>query len=126
MSVDEVVIRQIALDQTAIVSLDAYPDEVFELTIKKIYPTKDQKTQTFMVEAFFNNPPDRLFVGLSGEANIIIQKSENAIWIPNEYLFNVNMVKTPDGEVEISLGLRNMYQVQVLEGIDTSTILIKS
>jgi HlyD family secretion protein len=125
MSVDEVVIRQIALDQTAIVSLDAYPDEVFELTIKKIYPTKDQKTQTFMVEAFFNNPPDRLFVGLSGEANIIIQKSENAIWIPNEYLFNVNMVKTPDGEVEISLGLRNMYQVQVLEGIDTSTILIK-
>jgi HlyD family secretion protein len=126
MSVDEVVIRQIALDQTAIVSLDAYPDEVFELTIKKIYPTKDQKTQTFMVEAFFNNQPDRLFVGLSGEANIIIQKSENAIWIPNEYLFNVNMVKTPDGEVEISLGLRNMYQVQVLEGIDTSTILIKS
>jgi HlyD family secretion protein len=126
MSVDEVVIRQIALDQTAIVSLDAYPDEVFELTIKKIYPTKDQKTQTFMVEAFFNNPPDRLFVGLSGEANIIIQKSENAIWIPNEYLFNVNMVKTPDGEVETSLGLRNMYQVQVLEGIDTSTILIKS
>jgi HlyD family secretion protein len=125
MSVDEVVIRQIALDQTAIVSLDAYPDEVFELTIKKIYPTKDQKTQTFMVEAFFNNQPDRLFVGLSGEANIIIQKSENAIWIPNEYLFNVNMVKTPDGEVEISLGLRNMYQVQVLEGIDTSTILIK-
>jgi HlyD family secretion protein len=125
MSVDEVVIRQIALDQTAIVSLDAYPDEVFELTIKKIYPTKDQKTQTFMVEAFFNNPPDRLFVGLSGEANIIIQKSENAIWIPNEYLFNVNMVKTPDGEVETSLGLRNMYQVQVLEGIDTSTILIK-
>lgn len=126
MSVDEVVIRQIALDQTAIVSLDAYPDEVFELTIKKIYPTKDQKTQTFMVEAFFNNQPDRLFVGLSGEANIIIQKSENAIWIPNEYLFNVNMVKTPDGEVETSLGLRNMYQVQVLEGIDTSTILIKS
>lgn len=125
MSVDEVDIRQLALNQKALVSLDAYPDQIFELYVHKIYPTKDQKTQTFTVEAYFDEAPEKLFVGLTGEANIIIAESDEAIWIPNEYVFKKNKVKTNDGEVEVSLGLKNMDQVQVLEGIDTTTILLK-
>lgn len=125
MSVDEVDVRKVALNQLALVSLDAYDGEVFELNIDKIYPTKDPKTQTFTLEASFTNPPEKLFVGLSGEANIIISEVDNALWIPREYLYENNKVNTKNGEVVVEIGLKNMSQVQILSGIDSSSTLIK-
>lgn len=125
LAIDEVDIRKIELGQKSIVRLDAYPDEVFELTINKINPTKDPKTQTFLAEADFKDAPEKLFVGLSGEANIVIQQEENVLWVPREYLFENNKLKTKEGDVEVELGLQNMNQVQILSGIDTQTVIIK-
>lgn len=125
LAIDEVDIRKIELGQKSIVRLDAYPDEVFELTINKINPTKDPKTQTFLAEADFKDAPEKLFVGLSGEANIVIQQEENVLWVPREYLFENNKLKTKEGDIEVELGLQNMNQVQILSGIDTQTVIIK-
>ena len=125
LSVDEVDIRKIELGQKTIVRLDAYPEEVFELSINKISPTKDAKTQTFVVEADFEDAPEKLFVGLSGEANIVIREENQVIWVPKEYLFDQNKLQTNNGEIEVELGLQNMNQVQIVSGIDTQTVLIK-
>ena len=50
MLIDEVDIARVKRGQKILVTLDAYKNEVFEAKITKIYPSKDQRTQTFKVE----------------------------------------------------------------------------
>ena len=125
MLVDEVDIVKIELGQKALITLDAYPSEVFETRINKIYPKKDDRSQTFKIEAAFVTPPDKLYPGLSNEGNIIIQQKEDALVIPKAYLIGNNKVETENGEVEITLGLQNFQYAEVLSGINNTTYLLK-
>ena len=125
MLVDEVDIVKIELGQKALITLDAYPAEVFETRINKIYPKKDDRSQTFKIEATFVTPPNKLYPGLSGEGNIIIQQKEDALVIPKAYLIGNNKVETENGEVEITLGLQNFQYAEVLSGINNTTYLLK-
>jgi RND family efflux transporter MFP subunit len=125
MLVDEVDIVKIETGQRVLITLDAYQDTVFVGSVSKILPKKDERNQTFMVEALFNKPPKTLYPGLSGEANIIIAKKENVLTIPKAYIFEDNKVKTDNGIVAIKIGLQNMEYVEVVSGIDSSTELHK-
>jgi HlyD family secretion protein len=125
MLVDEVDIVQIENQMEVILNLDAYKGVVFTGKVSKIYPKKDERNQTFKVEAIFNEAPKKLYPGLSGEANIIIAKKQNALTIPKEYLIENNKVKTDDGFVTITLGLQNLEYVEVLSGITKDTYIYK-
>lgn len=125
MLVDEVDIVKLAVDQKAFITLDAYASEVFTAHVTKIYPRKDERFQTFRVEAIFNDPPKTLYPGLAGEGNIIIAEKENALTIPKTYLWEDNKVETKDGIVEVVLGLQNLDVVEILEGIDEHTEILK-
>jgi HlyD family secretion protein len=74
--VDEVDIVRISLGQNVVINLDAYSDQVFNGKVSKIYPKKDERNQTFTVEAIFLNRPEVLYPGLSGEANIVIAQKK--------------------------------------------------
>ena len=124
--VDEVDIVKISKNQEVIITLEAYNGEVFNGKISKIYPKKDERNQTFKVEAVFDNPPKVLYPGLSGEANIIIAKKDHVLTIPKEYLMEGNKVKTDDGIIGISTGLQNMEYVEVLSGITKNTYIYKA
>ncbi|WP_439152294.1 efflux RND transporter periplasmic adaptor subunit [Winogradskyella sp.] len=119
--VDEVDIVKINKKQAVLITLEAYTGEVFKGKITKIYPKKDERNQTFLVEAVFKNPPEVLYPGLSGEANIVIAKKENSLTIPKSYLIDKNRVKTKDGIVTVTTGLQNMEYVEILSGIDKNT-----
>lgn len=126
MRIDEVDIASVSLGQKVIISLDAYKGKTFDAKITKIYPVKDERTQTFKVEAKFINPPNALYAGLSGEANIVISQKENVMTIPLEYLTEDGKVKTNDGEIEVKTGMRNLERVEIQSSkIDTSTTIIK-
>lgn len=125
MLVDEVDIVRISKNQDVIIHLDAYSDEVFTGNVSKIYPKKDERNQTFKVEADFNNAPEVLYPGLSGEANIIIAKKEGVLSIPKAYVVESNKVKTDNGLVTIKTGLQNMEYIQVISGITKNTYIYK-
>ncbi|MBT8183424.1 MAG: HlyD family efflux transporter periplasmic adaptor subunit [Eudoraea sp.] len=122
--VDEVDIVKLGLGQKAIIALDAYPDEVFEAEVTKIYPKKDERSQTFRVEALFLSPPEKLYPGLSGEGNIIIDQRQEVLTIPKGFLIEGNKVQTEDGLVEVELGLQNLEEVEVLSGITENTYIL--
>lgn len=124
MLVDEVDIVKIRRGQQVVLTLDAYNDEVFTASVHKIYPKKDQRNQTFVVEAFFEEQPNVLFPGLSGEANIVIAKRTNSITIPRRYLLPGGLVLTPDGEVNVETGLESMDRIEILSGITEETWLV--
>ncbi len=121
--VDEVDIVQIALTQDVLINLDAYNDRVFKGKVSKIYPKKDERNQTFTVEAVFVSQPEILYPGLSGEANIIIAKKEKVLTIPKSYLLDDNKVKTDEGYVTVKTGLQNMDYIEILSGISKDTYI---
>ena len=123
--VDEVDIVKIALGQVVFVSLDSYQKEVFKAKISKIYPKKDERNQTFLVEAIFEKPPSKLYAGLAGEANVVVEKKENTLIIPKDYLVEGNSVKTENGLVQVEVGLQSLDTVEILSGISSSTWIYK-
>jgi multidrug efflux pump subunit AcrA (membrane-fusion protein) len=126
MLVDEVDIVQISKQMEVVLNLDAYKGVVFTGKVSKIYPKKDERNQTFKVEALFNKAPKVLYPGLSGEANIIIAKKKNALTISKEYLTENNTVKTNNGFVTVKLGLQNLEYVEVLSGVTKDTYIYKT
>jgi multidrug efflux pump subunit AcrA (membrane-fusion protein) len=124
MNIDEVDITRLNIGDTAVIALDAYPDHVFTSKINYIFAKKDENTQTFTVEGTFLQLPPKVYNGLSGEANIIIDKRENVLTIPTNYLKEGNYVETSSGDVKITIGLKNLDFVEVISGIDTSTIIL--
>ncbi|QXP58345.1 efflux RND transporter periplasmic adaptor subunit [Olleya sp. HaHaR_3_96] len=125
MLVDEVDIVKIIKKQQVLITLDAYNGKVLEGKVSKIYPKKDERNQTFKVEAVFVNPPDILYPGLSGEANIIISKKQNVLTIPKSYIIGSNQVQTDNGIVTITTGLGDMEFIEVLDGITKDMYIYK-
>ena len=125
MLVDEVDIVRIGHKQEVVITLDAYPQEIFNAYVTKIYPTKDERNQTFVVEARFLEPPEVLYPGLAGEANIVIARRDSVLTIPRAYLLAGNRVLTEDGERNVELGLTNLDHVEIVSGISPETVLLK-
>jgi multidrug resistance efflux pump len=121
MLVDEVDIVRISENQEVIINLDAYEGRVFKGIVTKIYPKKDERNQTFKVEASFIEIPKVLYPGLSGEANIIIAKKDKVLTIPKSYLTEDNKVETKEGLISVTTGLQNMEYIEVLNGITKDT-----
>lgn len=125
MLVDEVDIVKLREGQKALVTLDAYGQQVFEAEISKIYPRKDERSQTFKVEAGFKDPPEQLYPGLAGEGNIVIAKKDDVLTVPKAFLINGNQVRTEEGLQKVEIGLQNLEQVEILSGIDENTSILK-
>jgi multidrug efflux pump subunit AcrA (membrane-fusion protein) len=123
--VDEVDIVKISKNQRVLITLDAYAGKVFTGKISKILPKKDERNQTFTVEAVFDNTPDVLYPGLSGEANIIIASKKKVLTIPKAFLIDTYKVKTDDGIRSITIGLQNMDAVEVTSGVLENTKIYK-
>ncbi len=121
MNVDEVDIAKIQPGQTAIVSLDAYANKSFKAKVTRVIPIMDAKSQSFTVEAAFEEVPEKLFPGLTAEVNIITQVKPQALLIPIAYLSKDNQVITHDGNVTVTPGLRNLEWVEILQGLDAKT-----
>lgn len=123
--VDEVDIIKLELDQIMAITLDAYPNKVFDAKLIKIYPKKEERNQTFKAEAKFLEPPSKLYSGLAGEANIIIAKKDSALTIPRDYLLPKNEVMTENGKITVTVGLQNLEHVEIINGLDEQTALLK-
>ncbi|WP_178988321.1 efflux RND transporter periplasmic adaptor subunit [Winogradskyella schleiferi] len=123
--VDEVDIVRILNAQRVLINLEAYSDSIFKAQVSKIYPKKDERNQTFTVEAIFENQPEVLYPGLSGEANIIIAKKDKVLTIPKSYLIDKDKVKTDEGIVSVKIGLQNMDTIEILSGINKNNYIYK-
>lgn len=125
MDLDEEDILKVNAGDTALVVIDAISDRVLTSIVSRIYPQKDPQSQTFLIEGKFIDPPDKIMAGLAGEANIIVGRRKNALTIPTDYLLDGNKVLTADGEISILLGVKNLDFVEILEGIDSTTLIFR-
>jgi hypothetical protein len=85
----------------------------------------DDRSQTFTIEADFVKSPGKLYMGLTGEANIVIHEKKSALVIPREYLIAGNKVETESGIVRVETGLSNWSYVEILKGLKEGMVILK-
>lgn len=126
MQIDENDILKIKLGMEVIVSMDSYPDEAFKAVITKINPYMDKKSKTFVLEAEFVEQPSILYPNMNFEANIILQKRDQVLLIPRNYVVKDSLVINAKGDtLLIKTGLKDYKMVEILSGISATDILRK-
>lgn len=86
----------------------------------------DEKTRTLKVEALFRKAPPSLFPNLTAEANIVISNKKNTLTIPANYLVDGQYVWVgKDEKRKVTTGLKDDRKVEILSGLDSSTVIYK-
>ncbi len=121
MQIDEKDITKIKVDQEIIVKMDAF-NQTYKAKVSFIGSALDIKSQTFKAEALFNERElPNLYPGLTAEANIIISKKPNVLTVPLSYFINDSTLITTEGEKTVKTGLKNLQEVEILDGISEKT-----
>jgi multidrug efflux pump subunit AcrA (membrane-fusion protein) len=128
LDVDELDIQRVKVGQEVLVKIDAYPGKVFKAEIQKVFPMVDRRQQSVRADAMLKETLPGWFSGLALEANIIIQKKDQAIVIPKSKLLpgdSVN-IQTEDGakKVKVTRGVETLDEVEIVDGLDTEKLLI--
>lgn len=125
LEVDEYDIRQVKPGQIAYVTLDSYKDTAFAAEITRIIPIMDERSRTFKVEARFKQMPTILYPNFTVEASIVLRSKENALLVPANYIVGDAVNTGSDKLTPITIGLRDMQNVEILSGIDAKTRIHK-
>lgn len=123
IEVDETDIGQVKIGQDVNISLDAFPNDILKLKISKIdfvSHVTSSGGNAFYVETVLPGQ-NNYRVGMSGNADVIIDSKNNVLSIQSSDIFDNNYVyvKTSKGYVkrQLNLGLQNDTQAQVLSGL---------
>ena len=126
--VDEVDIPLVEVGQSVTVEVDAITDELFEGTVSSISPVPviEASLVIYKVTVSLTVPADSgVMVGMSATADIIIDKSENTLLVP-ERAIGVDENGNPvvwvsiDGQLEeraVVVGISDGLHTEILEGL---------
>jgi multidrug efflux pump subunit AcrA (membrane-fusion protein) len=118
-------ITKVAIGQPVAVNINTYPNETFQAKITKIYPGFDETEQSYIVEAQFEQLPEKMFSGTQLQANIVTGIREDVLVIPSEYVANGSLVRLRNGEEQkIETGSKNNEWVEVISGISEIDIIV--
>jgi HlyD family secretion protein len=128
--VDEIDIYQVAVGQEAIITVDALPDEEFSGKVTFISPfgTEETGVVEFAVSISLEPTEVELRGGLTATADIIVEKHENVLLIPNravkglvgDYWVEV-VIDEATEEVEkrqVVLGAQDAKFTEVISGLE--------
>lgn len=131
--VDESDIGRVFMDQPARITVESFKDKKFAGQVAKISPLgveKDNVT-TFEVRVSISNPGGELRVGMTANAEIILEEHRDVLRIPEAaILYDAQRnasVEVPDPaqktgkrKVQVKLGISNGAKTEVLEGLKES------
>lgn len=119
-------IKKVNLNQAVSVHLNTHPNETFKASISKIYPSFYTAEQSYVVEAKFNQVPNKIFSGAQLQANIKTGSSNNVLVIPTSYIIRENKVILEKSEERtIKIGRKNNEWTEVISGLSEEDIIVK-
>lgn len=123
--VPEIELAQLAVGQTAKVTLDALPSESFEATVVALNPRASESSRSIEVRAHIDNQSGRLRPGLFARVQLELGRNDEALMVPEAAVFprgEKNFVYRIDAEdraelIEVVLGQRKPGSVEIRQGL---------
>ncbi|MBN1933360.1 MAG: efflux RND transporter periplasmic adaptor subunit [Anaerolineae bacterium] len=128
LDVDEIDIGGIAVGQSAIVTLETWPDQDLPGKVVSIAPKAQNAAGivTFKVHLSFDAGNLPIRVGMTANAELITAQRKNVLLVPNRAItvdrqvnkYYVNLVRGEKTEqVEVIIGLRDNSYTEILDGL---------
>lgn len=76
--------QELKVGQSVEISVDAYPDRIFEGTLARISPSVNRESRSITVEALVDNAEQTLKAGFFANAGIVTRPSDRAVLIPQK------------------------------------------
>ncbi len=131
--IDEVDTAAIKKDMPARITLDAYRDQQFEGTVKRIADyvlDREKQARTVDIEVEFTTPPEGLVAGYSADTEIILATHKNTLRIPTLAVMEGPKVLVLDDDVlvsrKIKTGISNWDFTEVLDGLEEDERVVTS
>ncbi|MEA3421445.1 MAG: efflux RND transporter periplasmic adaptor subunit, partial [Acidobacteriota bacterium] len=134
--VDEADIGKVHLGLPARIYVEAYPDEPFKADLTHISPQgrEEEDIINFEIRATIHDPEDRLRVGMSADAELILEEHDNVLVIPEGAIIyedgktfvNIQDDSVPEGmqKIEITKGISDGLRTEVLSGLENGQVVI--
>jgi HlyD family secretion protein len=133
--VEEIDVAGVKLGQSAVISVDAWPDERLEgvVTLVSLVPNIEAGLVQYKVKISFDVPPGLdLKIGMSATADIIIQQRENVLLVPERAIERDSQGKPMvwvklNEQIEprsIITGISDGLQTEVLSGLGEGEIVM--
>jgi len=135
VQVDEIDVRQVVEGMPARVKLDALPDLELpaEVETLSLVATNNGGVVSYEVLIRVDQEDSRLRVGMTAEANIVIESQSDVLIVPNQYIrldrtrtsAFVNLLEA-DGtlrEIPVTLGLQGQDVSQVIDGLREGDVI---
>jgi len=134
---DEVDASRVLPGQTARITMDAFRDREFAGTVRRVADyvlDYEKQARTLAVEVSFDQPDqmERLLAGYSADVEVILQRSEQALRIPTEALFDGDQVLLLDRRTgllqqqRVRPGLANWDFTEITEGLAVGDWVVTS
>jgi len=129
--IPEVYLSEVAIGQSVDVLVDAFRGEKFSGEVYAIAPEVDVGGRSFMVRAQIANDDNRLIPGLFAQVELVLERKENALLIPEAALMPAGdqqyVYRIEDGKAvraEVSLGMRQGDLVEIISGLDAGAQVV--
>jgi membrane fusion protein (multidrug efflux system) len=129
--VPELVLSSLRAGQVIRVTVDAVPGRTFEGKIYAIDPIVDPNGRAVRLRARVANPDRKLFPGLFARVQIVVERRENAVLVPESAVFSRGKERIVYRIVEgravltkIELGQRRPGQVEVIDGLGHDAMVV--
>jgi RND family efflux transporter MFP subunit len=125
--IDELDVASVKVGQAANITLDALPDEQVTGTVAFISPISTIRAGivSYATTITLENPVAGLRDGMSATAEVVVERRDNVLLIPNTVIQGtlenpkvVVLVNGQEQEQEITLGLSDGFNTEVLSGLE--------
>lgn len=124
--VNEEDIAKVKVGQSVLLRHEGHTGSPLTATVREITPKGNPATKTF--RAIFALPDDTpLMIGMSVEANIVVQESKNTLLVPAEALIDNHVLTVDNGRIKrlaVTTGIHGARMVEVLSGLDGTTPIV--
>ena len=128
----------ISRESSALVRIDAFPDDLFTGQVLALVPSSDPNRRTFLTRLVIDHTSNEIIAGMSAEVSFSVSNGASAVEIPRDALVrypdgstSVWVVEETDNELraherQIVLGDTFGETVKVIEGLShTSSIVVR-
>lgn len=122
LHVDEADIARVqdgATPSAVALSFYAFPGATFAGTVAQILPEPDRVRRSYTVKVRLDQPIAGLRVGMTAEANIIVQRKDGVLLVPTEALDGDQAWFVDDGRAvkrPVTIGIRDLTHAELITG----------